>query len=290
MLKFLIPLDGSPLAQAALRQAAGLAAHRSAELVLVHVVQEAYQGATLVAPYNDELKRKGRVCLESAQSLLDQAGFPVRTRMLTGEPGPALIQCAREENPDLIAMGTHGRGGIERLLLGSVTEHVLTCAPCPVLVTRQEEAELDLSAARVWQGYSRALVALDGSEPSHRSLGALSALMAENGQVTLLSALDLPIEHHTAWKVAESSQEGYLREQAATLARASLQVSCLVGQGSAARAIVQKAAEQKAEVILVGSRGRGAVATLFLGSVARDVARTSECAVLVIRGASGLVP
>ncbi|MCE7874872.1 universal stress protein [bacterium CPR1] len=163
-MKFLIPLDGSPLAPAALQHAAGLAAHRSAELLLVHVVQEAYQGATMVAPYNDEQKRKGRVCLESAESLLEKEGYSVRTRMLTGEPGPALIQCAREENPDLIAMGTHGRGGLERLLLGSVTEHVLTCAPCPVLVTRQEEDELDLSAARAWPGYSRALVALDGSD------------------------------------------------------------------------------------------------------------------------------
>ncbi len=291
MLKFLVPLDGSPLALAALRQAASLAAHRPAELLLVNVVQEAYQGATAVARYNNDLKRKGSQCLEDAATLLSQAGYQVRTRLLTGEPGPTLVHCATEERPDLVAMGTHGRGGLERLILGSVTEHLLSCSPCPVLVTRWKEADLDAVSARACRGYSCALVALDGSESSHRALGALPALLAETGaRAILLSALDLPLEHHTPWEVAERSQAGYLREQAAALARSSFQVECVVGHGSPARTIVNLASEHGAELVLTGSRGRGAVARLLLGSVAREVARTSNCPVLVIRGSSGLLP
>lgn len=289
-MKFLIPLDGSPLALAALTQAANLAAHRSAELLLVSVVQEAFEGASMVARYNDDLHRQGSEYLQGARKLLSEAGFQVRTRLLTGDPGPALIACAREENPDLVAMGTHGRSGLQRLILGSVTEHVLTCSPCPVLVTRSEESELDAAAARAWSGYSCVLVALDGSEPSQRALGALPGLLRRAGaRAVLFSAIDLPLEHHTPWEVAERSQQGYLREQAASLSGRQIEVECVVGQGAPARAIVQQAREKEAGLILIGSRGRGAVASFFLGSVARDVARTSHCPVLAIRGSSGLL-
>jgi nucleotide-binding universal stress UspA family protein len=74
-------------------------------------------------------------------------GVAVSFLVWTGDPGPSIVSAAEAESVDLVVVGTHGRGAIGRLLLGSVSDHVVRNAPCPVLVVRPSNRRLDRPAA-----------------------------------------------------------------------------------------------------------------------------------------------
>jgi nucleotide-binding universal stress UspA family protein len=283
MLKFLVPLDGSPPSLAALFEAAQMATQHPAELVLLHVVQEVFQGADLVAPYNDELQKKGLTVLEEARAALEQAGFSARTRLVKGDPGDAVLAAVQEESPDLIAMGTHARTGLSRFFLGSLTEHVLSHTPCPILVTRRERTSLDPAAARDWAGIRRVVVGMDGSEEARRAASLLPTFMPEGGEVTLVSAVDLP---YSGDAVVEMARQSLTESPLSALAtHPGLDVRLRVEMGSAARLLVAVAEETRADLIVVGTQGRGG---WLLGSVTREVVRCAGCPVLAVHGQSRL--
>ncbi len=130
--RILIPTDFSPTADAALAYAAKLSAKTgAAALIALHVVSPVYylEAADLAL-----LLREAR---EVAQRALDRLRpVPSRTLLVNGVPHEAIVETARSVGADLIVMGTHGRSGLQRLVLGSVAENVLRHAPCPVLTLR----------------------------------------------------------------------------------------------------------------------------------------------------------
>lgn len=287
MFRFLIPFDGSPPARAALAEAARWASRYPAELLLVYIVQEVFQGADLVAPYNDALRAKGEQILHEASQPLQEAGFTVRTRCLAADPDDGLGLAIREERPDLIAMGTHARGSFERLFLGSLTEDMLSQTPCPMLVTRRGAGEPDARVDAPWSGAQRVLIGLDGSEEARRALGLLSKLVAPTGQITVLSVVDLPWV--SGFDYLELARQGLEREVAQAFPEGSeVGVTIRVESGSAARTLVAVAQEMEADLLLLGTRGRGGLAQAVLGSVAREVVRLSDCPVLAVHGQSRL--
>jgi nucleotide-binding universal stress UspA family protein len=95
-------------------------------------------GAEAIPPSSDEL------ALAEAKAKLAKLrpaeGVQLETKLEVGEAAPSIVKFAREARCELIVMGTHGRSGLERLILGSVAEHVLRQAPCPVLTVRQAPA------------------------------------------------------------------------------------------------------------------------------------------------------
>lgn len=287
MLKFLIPVDGSPPSWAALFEAACLAAQKEAEMVLVHVVQEVFQGADLVAPYNDELRKKGQGFLDQARVQLEAAGLNVRARLLKGDPDSGLLTAVEEEAPDLIAMGTHGRSALSRFFLGSLAEEMLSRTPCPMLVTRKECEGLDIEAARRWMGARKVLLGMDGSEHARRAIDILPALMSDGGEVTMLSATDLL---YSGQEHLELMRRALEEDSLPALARLpGIQVRFRVENGSAARSLVAVAEEIDADLIVLGTRGRGGLGHALLGSVTREVARCAGCPVLAVHGQSGLL-
>ena len=142
----LFPTDFSHTGDAALALAASLARDSNARLLIVHVAEppavygggEMYYGTmepdteTLKAMLN-EIAPEGTGAEESGT----QSQLTVERRLITGDPAHALIRLAEEEAADLIVMGTHGRTGLMRALMGSVAETVVRRAPCPVLTLRQ---------------------------------------------------------------------------------------------------------------------------------------------------------
>ena len=87
---------------------------------------------------------------DAARELVAQGrsiGVTVEFLVWTGDPGPSIVSAAEAESADLVVVGTHGRGTIGRLLLGSVSDHVVRNAPCPVLVVRPPNRRLDRPAA-----------------------------------------------------------------------------------------------------------------------------------------------
>jgi nucleotide-binding universal stress UspA family protein len=142
--RILVAVDGSPTSMKGLREAIRLASDDRAELVLLHVVNEYYAFANLdgFAPGVDlvpTLREGGRRILAKAKAQADKAGIRAKTLMRETLGGPAadtIVRDARKQRADLIVLGTHGRRGLRRLVLGSDAEQVVRTAPVPVLLVR----------------------------------------------------------------------------------------------------------------------------------------------------------
>lgn len=135
--KILFPTDFSHSGDAALAYATSLARDMGATLLIVHVEEPpaAYGGGELYygvpEPADDELRRM------LSEVLPTDPAVPFEHRLVTGDPATAIVNLAEMEGADLIVMGTHGRTGLSRLLMGSVAELVVRRAQCPVLTIKQ---------------------------------------------------------------------------------------------------------------------------------------------------------
>lgn len=140
--KMLVALDGSASAQSAFALALSLAKAESAKLVVCTVVDPmdvASENAPL-PPTEAALARARALAermLSEASEHAREASVDVETKVLSGEPAHEIDRYARSVSADAIVMGTHGRSGIKRLLMGSVAEAVLRSARCPVIVVHQ---------------------------------------------------------------------------------------------------------------------------------------------------------
>src|SRR5574341_2290068 len=135
--RVLIALDGSALAAHAVEVGMGLVQALGAEAALVHVVDPklatAPEGGIQAAELFADLKRTGQALLTAAATRL--AGtVPPWQFLREGPPAREIIAAAREWHADLLVLGTHGRSGLARMVLGSTAEAVVRHAPCPVVV------------------------------------------------------------------------------------------------------------------------------------------------------------
>ena len=142
--RIVVAVDGSPTSMKGLREAIRLAKDGSGQLVLVHVVNEFVAFANLdgFAPGVDlvpSLREGGRRILARAKALADKQRVRARTVMRETLGGPAadtIVREARKQRADLIVLGTHGRRGLRRAVLGSDAEQVVRRSPVPVLLVR----------------------------------------------------------------------------------------------------------------------------------------------------------
>jgi nucleotide-binding universal stress UspA family protein len=144
--RILVPTDGSELSQKAVASAVQLAAALGAELVALHVVPQYpmsyFDGALTITP--DEIARVEKTWADRGQELVDAAseagraaGVKVKGVTVSSDlVAAAILAAARKHDCDLVVMASHGRKGIQRVLLGSETQQVLTHGDVPVLVLR----------------------------------------------------------------------------------------------------------------------------------------------------------
>jgi len=151
----LVATDFSPASAAALTYGRELASSFGAQLLVAHVagnvLTRAYAGGDGISFVDPALQRTmeadARARLELVISIEDREQRGVRAIVLaSNSPAAAIVEYAEEEGVDLIVLGTHGRGGVAHLLLGSVAERVVRTAPCPVLTVRHPEHEFVRSA------------------------------------------------------------------------------------------------------------------------------------------------
>ncbi|WP_227356848.1 universal stress protein [Haladaptatus salinisoli] len=139
--RILLPTDGSETTEKAVRQALDIAATYDATLHVVSVVDQ-----TVVPPdvradiLYDELEDEADDAVDDIKTKASEAGIDVETAVLRGTPHRAILDYADDHDIDLVVMGTHGRRGLDRYLLGSVTEKVVRISDVPVLTVRMEEA------------------------------------------------------------------------------------------------------------------------------------------------------
>jgi len=140
--RIVVPTDFSNCAEEAWGLAQRLAAASGAELVLVHVLVEAplfNEGPFTMDRVRNvfEAARKwGQESLDAWRNRAEVKGLKARVALRTGVPYREIVDLVTDELADLVVIGTHGRGGIDRALLGSVADRVVRLAPCPVLTVR----------------------------------------------------------------------------------------------------------------------------------------------------------
>ncbi len=139
--KILLATDLSEASSAATEEAFVLAGRLDASLLVVSIIDP----GSLLLPggrFRARIDQVREHREQAAQSLVErgrEAGVPVSFLVWTGDPGDMIISAAEAEHVDMIVVGSHGRGAVGRLFLGSVSEHVVRNAPCPVLVVRPRD-------------------------------------------------------------------------------------------------------------------------------------------------------
>jgi len=131
--KILVPIDGSKYSQLALEQAIMIAKAFNSDVLVMTAIDSYPESTTL--KLEDKLQQEAHSLIESAKAEVVKANLTCETILtVRGRPYEMIIQEGRNRDANLIVMGTHGKGGLERLLMGSVTERVIGLSPCPVLV------------------------------------------------------------------------------------------------------------------------------------------------------------
>jgi nucleotide-binding universal stress UspA family protein len=297
--RILCPTDFSEFAARALRHAAALARHFDARLHVLHVtpLPVAYGGeaAFLTSPsLLDNPEQRQRLEADLRAFVVSAIGAELQTELALGEglPWRQIKSFAEDLSADLLVMGTHGRGGFERLMLGSVTEKLLLSVACPVLtVCREEGVRLEATALP-----SRILCATDlGPTSEHTIAFALSLAAESQAKLTFLHVVE-SVPRPTAGgyppllEIGPLSRDlkalaaGELAKAVSDEARAWCELSERVETGRAWESILQVAAEERVELIVMGSHARAIGSALF-GSTAQHVVRAAACPVLTVRAA-----
>ncbi len=311
-IKILIGYDGSASADAALDdlQRAGLPREGKARVVSVaeiwlpppppstyEIVEQAKQ---VHVPGDLKLVYAfGSAAMTEAQSLAERAaarlranfpGWEITTEASCGSPAWELVSKADQWQPNLIAVGSHGYSAIARLVLGSVSQRVLTEARCSVRVARGRVEEPDTPV--------RIVVGVDGSPGSDAAVREVaSRLWPRNSEVHVIAVNDSLIPTFigqfippVAKTIEESNQadrewlKKVLENSAQLLRSAKLTLSTETREGDPKRALVEAAEGWGADCIFVGSVGfSNRVERFVLGSVSATVAARAHCSVEVVR-------
>lgn len=144
----LVPTDFSEASESALRYGKAMAEAFGASLHVVHVMEDLLAHAWAAEVYvssmpqlRDEIEKESRQRLGALLTETERATLRAETTLLAGNPFLEIIRYAKAHGVDLIVMGTHGRGPIAHMLLGSVAEKVVRKSPCPVLTVREAQHE-----------------------------------------------------------------------------------------------------------------------------------------------------
>jgi nucleotide-binding universal stress UspA family protein len=209
-----------------------------------------------------------------------QTDFPawsVQAEARIGSPGSEIITEADEWKSDLIFIGSHGRSGIERLLLGSVSQKVVHDAPCSVRVVCVSVREKDAPA--------RIVISFDGSEDAQAAAREVaSRSWPLKTQVRIVTAIGPFYPVRTDGAKMQRSQAREMQQKVENhLSRAGLSVSSVIEEKDPRQVIVKEAKNWKAGSIFVGTSGHGRLGRLILGSVSSAVAARAGCSVEVVR-------
>jgi nucleotide-binding universal stress UspA family protein len=294
--RILCPVDFSEFSAHAVEQALALARWYGASVTLLHVAWIELPPATFGAgPGPLSLSPDALARIEAEVRTFSEpwaAGHgSVHTSVRAGVAAPQILAEAAALPADLIVIGTHGRSGFERLMLGSTADKVLRKASCPVMtVPRRVDGE---SAPSVT--FKRILCATDFSSGSKAALTyALSMAQEADARLTVVHVLEWPevpagdepfartlTAARDHW---QAQQQSRLRAAVPAEARTWCQAEEVLAMGKPYQEILRVAAESAADLLVLGVQGRGALDLGLFGSTTSEVLRRAACPVLTVRG------
>ena len=290
--RILVPLDGSPLAEQVLPYVLKLGLSNGSPVTLFRAynipamaLEDA--GGTLVDQIIAGYLAEAQEYLKRVGDALRQAGLTISSAIQEGDAASLIVSEAEAVPDTLIAMSTHGRSGISRWVLGSVTDKVLHAAASPLLIIRAEPpkepageqgaGQQDRWAATVF--IRNVTVPLDGSDLAEEIIAhAVSAAKALDVPVMPVRVVTDPSQHAEATEYLERASEKF-RAQG---------VSCPGGtllHGEPAEALLAMLQGQPETLVAMTTRGRSGIQRWVLGSVTDRICRYSGTPVLVVRGA-----
>jgi nucleotide-binding universal stress UspA family protein len=269
----LVPTDGSGGSAVATAHAVAIADRFDATLHAVSVVDPAVFVTDAVGDVDDLVQRQRdayRTRAESAVARVRDAAadvdVAVRTAIREGTPHEALLDYATEHGVDLIVMGTHGRTGVDRYLLGSVAEKLIRTSHVPVVTVRGYDGAAGPT------DYDDVLVPTDGSETATRATDhAIAVAAAFDATVHVLHAAD-----------GESGGDAATEAIADRVRAAGLDAVSRVRPGKAHAVIGDYVAEYDVDIVVMGTHGRSGLNRVLMGSVAANTVRTVDVPVLAV--------
>lgn len=295
--RILCPVDLSEHSRHAVDHALALAKWYEAQVTVLHVFsapQPIVPAAGLPAAFpvlppirsDDIAEEVRRFCGPDTLA----PGGPASVAVTDGNPAREIATFAERLPADLLVMGTHGRGGFEHLLLGSVTERVLRTIHVPVLTVPPPVERVGSVL------YKTIVCPIEFSDPSTRALEYAVSLAEEtDGRLILLHVIEGFIDKATIAEVGHFNVPEYYRhleEDAMARLKAAVPAEARVwcrpderlAFGKPYREILRVAKEEKAELIVMGVHGKGVLNRRLLGSTTHRVVREATCPVLTLRG------
>jgi nucleotide-binding universal stress UspA family protein len=290
--RILCPIDFSEFSTRAFRHALSLAEHYQARLVALHVVEMwkypfADYAATDGGDYANVLHALYKGGKEHLQEFVNQRrheGIHPELAICEGRASDSILSFAQKEKIDLIVMGTHGRRGFDRLMLGSATDRVMRKASCPVLAVCQPPHDAVAAGEKGHYVHylKKILLCTDFSRNSERALDyAISVTEEYDAELTLMHVVEQVPSRATKEEVVETCAKE-LDKLIPAEKRKTGKIRTAVRIGKPYQHIIEYAKEASADLITMGVRGAGALDRAVFGSTTYRVIQLGPCPVLAI--------
>jgi len=305
MKRILVGTDFSPESHQALAHALRIARRLDATILLAHAGTVIEPTAAALAPESAALieyqkivtehEVENRTRLAELVREVQAQGLRAEEHLIDGFADTALRDAAEALDADLVVIGTHGRTGLKRLLLGSVAERVVRLCRRHVMVARPG----GLETAAPGEGYRRVLVPTDFTPLAERAFEIALSLVEGDGEIELFHAWHLPLSTtmvpgragEAAIEPVRISIEEGARSKAQALTErhpaGGVRVTVTVFNESPSRAISERAEEGGHDLIVMGGHGHRGLSRWILGSVAEATVRHAPCSVLVAHAGEG---
>jgi nucleotide-binding universal stress UspA family protein len=286
----LVPVDGSDHSIRAAEHSVGLARRFDATVHLLNVVDiQAAAGPFDAGGVGGEflaaLEEQGQTVLDDVQAAVDDQGVDLQTAVSKGRPAEAILDYGAEHDAGLLAMGTHGRTGLDRYIIGSVTERVIRQSDRPVFTVHATDRN------QFEDGYDDILVPTDGSEFASAAVDHAVAIAAQfDAHVHAVNVVDINAaafspSYTPPTEILEglTSAGQEATEAVASAAReADLAATTEVRKGIPSDELLDYADEADVDLITMGTAGRAGLSRYLVGSTTERLLRRADVPVLAV--------
>lgn len=282
--KILVGFDDSLPSKAALLEASNWVKKHGGKIILVHAVYfDTEEFGIAPEQLEKRLKIGEKVCIQTKEMLTSEFGIEVQSLLCEGDPPNVIVDIAREKKADLIVLGTYGRKGLNRLLMGSVTSQVIVNSHTDVLVVKKE-------CSKCTGVYKSILVPFDGSEFSKKAIvRACELSKIDNAQVTVLYVIPRYEEMIGFFKTDSIKKslmfeaQRIVDEAKGIASKQGVVVNTEITEGPSGEEILTTAFKLNNDLIVMGSHGWRGVSKAIMGSTAERVITNASCPILVVR-------